>query len=264
MNQLVFQNKDQIVTSSRNIARDFGKEHKNVIRDIRGLLKNEPAKDMFYETTYIHEKNNQEFVQYLMNRDGFTLLVMGFTGKKAMEFKMDYMKAFNQMEQQIKELNKPSYMIDDPIKRAEIWISEQKEKKEIETKNRVLEQRVSEYEPKITYLDEILKSTDSVAVSQVAEDYGMTGQEMNKLLNQIGIQYKMGGQWLLYSKHKGNGYTKSNTVAITHTNGRKSVRMHTKWTQKGRLFIYVSLKSEGILPLIEINLNNRKKLEGVH
>ncbi|WP_199775448.1 phage regulatory protein/antirepressor Ant [Microbulbifer pacificus] len=264
MNQLVFKSNDQVVTSSRNIARDFGKEHKNVIRDIRGLLKNEPAKDMFYETTYIHEKNNQEFVQYLMNRDGFTLLIMGFTGKKAMKFKMNYMKAFNQMEQQLKELNKPSYMIDDPIKRAEIWISEQKEKKELETKNRVLEQRVSEYEPKITYLDEILKSTDSVAVSQVAEDYGMTGQEMNKLLNQIGIQYKMGGQWLLYSKHKGNGYTKSNTVDITHTDGRKSVRMHTKWTQKGRLFIYESLKSEGILPLMEINLNNRKKLEGVH
>lgn len=173
-------------------------------------------------------------------------------------------KRIEELENNHSELNKPSYMIDDPIKRAEIWISEQKEKKEIETKNRVLEQRVSEYEPKITYLDEILKSTDSVAVSQVAEDYGMTGQEMNKLLNQIGIQYKMGGQWLLYSKHKGNGYTKSNTVDITHTDGRKSVRMHTKWTQKGRLFIYESLKSEGILPLMEINLNNRKKLEGVH
>src|SRR5699024_3766440 len=105
MNQLVFQNNDQIVTSSRNVARDFNKKHKNVIRDIRGLLKNEPTKRMFYETTYIHEQNNQEYKQYLMNRDGFTLLAMGFTGKKAIQFKLKYIEAFNKMEQKLKELN---------------------------------------------------------------------------------------------------------------------------------------------------------------
>src|SRR5690625_1019911 len=135
MNQLVFKSNDQVVTSSRNIARDFGKEHKNVLRDIRGLLKNEPAKEMFFETTYIHEANNQEFTKYLMNRDGFTLLVMGFTGRKAMQFKMEYIQAFNEMEKQIKELSKPSYMIDDPVERAERWIVEQKEKQALRESN---------------------------------------------------------------------------------------------------------------------------------
>lgn len=154
-------------------------------------------------------------------------------------------------------------MIDDPIKRAEIWITEQKEKQELKTKNLMLEQQVSEYEPKATYVDEILKSKDTVTISQVAEDYGMTGQEMNKLLHQIGIQYKMGGQWLLYSKHKGQGYTKSNTVDITHKNGRKSVAMHTKWTQKGRLFIYEELKANDVLPLMDIQVNKTKELVGV-
>lgn len=266
MNQLVFKSNDQVVTSSRNIARDFEKGHREVLRAIDEIVNSGVVQNYatpFHETTYVHEQNKQEYRQYLLNRDGFTLLVMGFTGKKAMQFKMNYMKAFNQMEQQLQELNKPSYMIDDPIKRAEIWITEQKEKKELETKNLMLEQRVSEYEPKITYLDEILKSTDAVTVSQISEDYGMTGREMNKLLNQIGIQYKMGGQWLLYSKHKGNGYTKSNTVDITHTDGRRSVKMHTKWTQKGRLFIYESLKDQGVLPLMEIRLNSKNKLDGV-
>lgn len=109
MNELVFTKNDQVVTSSRNVARDFGREHYNVIRDIEGVLKNEETQSMFYQTTYIHEQNKQEYKEYLMNRDGFTLLVMGFTGKKAMQFKIDYMNAFNQME---KELQQPRVLSD--------------------------------------------------------------------------------------------------------------------------------------------------------
>lgn len=108
MNQLVFKRNDQILTSSRNISRDFDKEHRVVLKAIDSLLKEGVAlnnADLFYETTYIHEQNKQKYRQYLMNRDGFTLLVMGFTGRKAMKFKMDYMKAFNEME---KELAKPN------------------------------------------------------------------------------------------------------------------------------------------------------------
>lgn len=106
MNQLVFKNNDQVVTSSRNIARDFDKKHQHVLRDIdnlKGSVQN--WTDLFYESTYVHEQNKQEYRQYLMNRDGFTLLVMGFTGRKAMQFKMQYISAFNEMEQ---ELKKPS------------------------------------------------------------------------------------------------------------------------------------------------------------
>ena len=251
MNQLVFKSNDQVVTSSRNIARDFGKEHKNVLRDIRALLKIEPAKEMFFESTYVHESNNQEFTQFLMNRDGFTLLVMGFTGRKAMKFKLDYMNAFNKMEKQLQELNQPSYMIVDPVKRAEKWIEEQKEKQQIETEREIYKQKVAEYEPKVTYVDEILKSTDAILISQIAEDYGMSAQRMNKMLNDFGIQYKMGNQWLLYSKYKGLGYTKSETTPYKKKDGTQGVNLLTKWTQKGRLFLYEFLKSKGILPTME-------------
>src|SRR5690625_1828327 len=108
MNQLVFKNNDQVVTSSRNVARDFNKEHRAVLKAIDDLLKDGVAlndADLFYETTYTHEQNKQRYRQYLMNRDGFTLLVMGFTGKKAMQFKMQYINAFNEME---KELTQPN------------------------------------------------------------------------------------------------------------------------------------------------------------
>ncbi|GGB41390.1 antirepressor [Lentibacillus populi] len=107
MNQLVFKNNNQIVTSSRNVARDFEKRHDHVTRDIdeivKWLPKNGDTQQMFLETTYIHEQNKQEYRQYLMNRDGFTLLVMGFTGKQAMDFKLQYMNAFNKMEQELKK-----------------------------------------------------------------------------------------------------------------------------------------------------------------
>lgn len=110
MNQLVFRKNDQILTSSRNVARDFKKEHRVVLKAIDDLLKEGVAlnnADLFYETTYIHEQNKQKYREYLMNRDGFTLLVMGFTGKEALKFKLDYMNAFNEME---KELQQPKVL----------------------------------------------------------------------------------------------------------------------------------------------------------
>jgi Rha family phage regulatory protein len=105
MNQLVFQKNNQVVTSSRNVARDFNKNHRDVLRAIDDLKVGVAQKfaDLFYETYYIHEQNKQKYREYLMNRDGFTLLVMGFTGDRALKFKLDYMNAFNKMEKQLQQ-----------------------------------------------------------------------------------------------------------------------------------------------------------------
>lgn len=99
---------NQIVVSSLQIAERFEKEHRNVVRDIEniivqmGMLKNEHTQEMFKETTYIHEQNKQIYKMYLINRDGFSLLVMGFNGKNALEWKLKYIEAFNSMEQRLK------------------------------------------------------------------------------------------------------------------------------------------------------------------
>ena len=110
MNEIVFRGaNDQAVTSSLLIAEKFGKEHKHVLDAIRELIKGcaeNSADPMFEETTYINEQNKQAYPMFLMNRDGFTLLAMGFTGKKAMQFKLEYIKAFNKMEAIIKEQTK--------------------------------------------------------------------------------------------------------------------------------------------------------------
>lgn len=84
MNDLVIMYDQQAVTTSLKVAEVFGKRHKNVMQNIEGLLKNQPAKQMFVKSTYVNPQNHQEWPMFYMNRDGFTLLAMGFTGKKAM------------------------------------------------------------------------------------------------------------------------------------------------------------------------------------
>lgn len=112
-------------------------------------------------------------------------------------------------------------------------------------------QIIGELKPKADYMDRILKNKGLVTITQIAKDYGMSGQAMNKLLHDLGVQYKQSGQWLLYREHHGKGYTHSETVEIIRSDGREDVKMNTKWTQKGRLFLYELLKENGALPLIE-------------
>ena len=103
MSDLVRINSNQVVTDSRSVAEHFGKQHKHVLEAIDNLkAENSALRKMFYETTYKVDGNNKSYKMYLMNRDGFSLLVMGFTGEKALEWKLKYINAFNEMEKTIK------------------------------------------------------------------------------------------------------------------------------------------------------------------
>lgn len=112
-------------------------------------------------------------------------------------------------------------------------------------------QIIGELKPKADYVDWILNNPGLVTITQIAKDYGLSGNAMNQTLHQLGVQFKQSNQWLLYRKYHGQGYTHSETVDITRSDGRADVKMNTKWTQKGRLFIYELLKKDGVLPLIE-------------
>ena len=102
MKQLVVINNNQIVVSSKDIAEHFGKQHKHVLEIIREILVAENlATKFFQETSTVYR--GQQFPFYLMNRDGFSLLAMGFTGKKALQWKLKYIEAFNEMEETLKQ-----------------------------------------------------------------------------------------------------------------------------------------------------------------
>ena len=115
-----------------------------------------------------------------------------------------------------------------------------------------LEQRVGELSPKADYTDMVLQSDGLVNVSQIAKDYGMTARKLNAILHDLKIQYKSNGEWLLYAPHQAHGYTHSKTHTYSYGCGKQGSHMHMYWTQKGRLFIYDTLKTKrNILPLME-------------
>lgn len=119
--------------------------------------------------------------------------------------------------------------------------------------DQVVEQQqiITELQPKANYVDKILQSKSLVTITQIAKDYGMSGRKFNQILKELKIQYKVGGQWVLYSKYQNNGYVHSRTIDITRTDGRPDVTMQTEWTQKGRLFLYEELKKHDYIPVIE-------------
>lgn len=247
--QLVQIENNQVVVSSRQIAKDFEKQHKHVLDSIRDILAAEnSAAKFFYESTY--DNRGKEYPEYLMNRDGFSLLVMGFTGSKALEWKVRYIQAFNAMEAKLAMEHQDSYMIADPIARALKWAEEEKKRRALQATCSQQEQLIGELKPKADYTDKILQSKSLVPITAIAKDYGMSGQALNKILHGLKIIYRIGNQWLLYSKYQACGYTSSETVQIETSEGPKVV-LNTKWTQKGRLFLYEMLKKQNIIPMIE-------------
>ena len=112
-------------------------------------------------------------------------------------------------------------------------------------------QIIAEFEPIRQYVDTILESKESLAISQIAADYGMSARQLNKILHEEGIQRSVNGQWLLYKKHMNKGYTKSKTIQFTHSDGRPDTKLSTQWTQKGRILIHDILTARGVVAVMD-------------
>ena len=189
----------QPVVSSREVANNFEKQHKHVLECIENLKEGvaEKSADLFIESKYQHPQNKQWYKEYLLTRDGFSLLVMGFTGAKALEWKLKYIEAFNKMEQYIKEQNKPSYMIDDRVKRAEKWIEEEKERQQLQLENKqqtkVIEKQsevIGEMAPKAEYFDALVDNNLLTNIRDTAKELGIKERTFTEWLIQKNLCYR--------------------------------------------------------------------------
>lgn len=205
MSEIVLSTKSgEPVASSRQVAENFGKEHKDTLESIRQILaaENSATKSMFYETTF--ENRGKQYPMYLMNRDGFTLLAMGFTGKAALEWKLKYIAAFNEMEKKLTE--QPQLTRSQLLATALIAAHEELEEKD---------KRIAELTPKGVFADAVSASSQSILVG-----------EMAKLLSQNGIQM---GQNRLFSWMRENGY-------LIKDRKRTDYNMPTQKSMELRLF----------------------------
>lgn len=161
----------------------------------------------------------------------------------------------NRLEKKVKSLRNVNAMLEDENAfRKECNIQDRKEKSRLsamvayrDIKIDKMQQQILEAQPKLDYLSNILANQNDVVITEIAKDYGMSGQAFNKLLNKLGIQYKANKTWVLYAKHDNKGYTDGNKIEVK----KDYFVEHTVWTPRGRIFIYDELKKHGILPLME-------------
>lgn len=140
------------------------------------------------------------------------------------------------------------YATEDLLNNPDLLIQVATQLKEERTNRLIAEQRVNELKPKADYYDKILANKSLMTISIIAKNYGMSGQEMNQLLHDLGIQFKQSKTWLLYSKYQDKGWTHTEMLPVA---GTKKLQPSTKWTQKGHIAIYELLKKNDILPTIE-------------
>lgn len=177
--------------------------------------------------------NQSEFIEHVFNLDSAKEIAMIQRNDKGKEVR----KYFIQVE---KDFNSPEKIM------ARALLMADKKITNLTIQNNHLQLELKEAQKQARYLDLIIESKNSIVITQIAADYGMSAQRFNKILHELGVQHKVNNQWILYRCHMAKGYTDSKTIIIN-----EKPRMQTTWTQKGRLFLYELLKDNDYLPLVE-------------
>ena len=239
-------NKDGFITSVDlveiiNYFRDVERketmlQHKDFMTKIRKEIKTLESLGLdernFSLISYT-DKQNREKPCYLLNKDG--MLMMLNSESTLVRYKT--VEYINKLEKELKQLQTPSYMIDDKIARAEKWIIEEKQRQ-------VLCEKVKELQPKAVYCDNVLASDELLTSTQIAKEFGMSAYRFNQLMNELGVIYRQGKTWVVYKKYANEGLVKNYT---TIKSGNSITYM--KWTQAGRNFVHKLLEENGINPV---------------
>lgn len=232
----LFNKNGKILAGSREVAEKFEKRHDHVLRDIDKLISDSPdlGSEMFVESTY-QTSRGKTYKCYLMNRDGFSLLAMGFTGAKALEWKLKYIKAFNEMEEQLKagssfseeEKLKLQLFSKDPLE----VVSAHKRLVELE-----VDKATAPLIPKAEYHDEVLNKDGLITTTVIAKDLGFkSATKLNQILNLNHILSKnQSGTWCPYAEYE---WLITENYADYQSYGAEKAKPCLKWTERGRKWI---------------------------
>ena len=236
MHELQILGNENIMTSLE-ISEITGKRHDQILRDIRDEIEKLEkqgigAEHIFVLGNYL-DKNNQERPMYKLNSKG--VLQLGARYSAETRFKLI---------SRVEELSKPKTLTQKELLMMQLESLEKIEK--LEEENEIQKQVIAEFKPIKEYEDTILTSEDTMTITQIGADYGLSAKTLNKILYENRIIRKVGDQWILYIEHMNKGYTKSETFAVLTSEGKEKLVSNTKWTQKGRLFIHNLLGSLGI------------------
>lgn len=224
----------KVLASSRDVAENFDKRNPDVNRAIENLIvQNCTVKNMFEESTYISSRGRQE-KEFLMDRDGFSLLVMGFTGKKALEQKLKYIEAFNKMEEELKRQSIRA--LPTTYKEALLQLLEEVEK------NEKLEEERKILLPKADYHDEVLNSDGLITTTVVAKDLGFrSAAKLNQIMFLNNIIFKnKSGTWCPYADYE---WLITEKYADYQSYSVEKSKPCLKWTEKGRKWIIENYSS---------------------
>lgn len=239
-----------LVTTSNRVAEELEVEHRSLLSKIDDYLSKFQSAKLsadFYIPSNYKDNRNRTYRNYLITKKGIAQLIGGYSAavSKAFDLNVAYINKFEEMEAKL-SIKAPT-----TLKEALKLAYEQQEQIEaLQIEGKIKDQQILELKPKASYYDLVLQCKGLLTITAIAKDYGKSGQWLNEKLHELGVQYKQGDIWLLYQKYADKGYTKTKTQPINRSNG-PDVKLHTYWTQKGRLFIYDLLKSIGILPNIE-------------
>ena len=258
-NDLIQFGESKQTMSSLEIAKLTGKPHNDVMKAIRAM---EPSWEKVSQGKFslssrkVEQPNGgiREYPCYELTKTECLYVATKFNDEARAKLVLRWEEL--EQKQRAQMLQLPDFT--DPAEAAMAWAKEYKEKKVLAIENKKLEEENiqlaaenQELKHDKNYLDLIMRSKALLTISQIAQDYGMSGKALNKQLAQMGIQYSINGQWILYAKYKDCGYVSSRSIDITRSDGRPDVVLHTEWTQAGRKFLYEELKKQGIIPMIE-------------
>lgn len=271
MNEITMLNTDnEERMTSLQIAEVTGRAHKEVMRAIRNM---ESAWVKVSERNFAlvkyTDKKGESRPCYSLTKEECLYIATKFND----EARAKLIKRWKELEEAHRPTVPRNYlealraMVKVEEERQQLALENNRQKEtivNISRENVELGNKITEMLPKVSYYDQILESNSTMTVTQIAQDYGMSAIKMNQILASLKVQRKVQGQWILYNNYIPCGYVHSKAVDIVRSDGRRDVKYNTEWTVKGRLFLYDKLKENGILPMIERDINaNREKKQPV-